>query len=183
MNNQTLKGDRINVAAPTGGVVSGKLYAIGAFLFGVAANTVAAGVQVTLWLVGVYSLAKVSAQAWAVGDAIYLNTQTGNVTNLPQIATVAATASFAQGATAITMTTNPGTVAAGMIAYDTTLGVALGSVVSYVGTALVISGSGAPKASSGTTDSIIFYAPKVGVAVAAAANPSATGQVRLNGAF
>jgi predicted RecA/RadA family phage recombinase len=183
MNNQTLKGDRINVAAPAGGVVSGKLYMIGAFLFGVAANTVAAGVQVALWLVGVYSLAKVSAQAWALGDAIYLNTQTGLCTNLPQIATVAATASFAQGATAITMTANPGTVAAGMQVYDTTAGAWIGTVASYVTTALVLAGSGAVKASAGSTDSLIFYAPKVGVAVAAAGNPSGTGQVRLNAAF
>lgn len=71
MQNQVQKGDSIDVAAPSGGVVSGQGYLIGS-MFGVAAVTAAAGVTVTLWLVGVLATSqKNSAEAWAVGSLIY----------------------------------------------------------------------------------------------------------------
>jgi predicted RecA/RadA family phage recombinase len=71
MKNQVQIGDEINVVAPVGGVVSGNGYLIGTSIFGVAAVTVAAGVSTALWVRGIYTLTKTSAQAWAVGDPIY----------------------------------------------------------------------------------------------------------------
>jgi predicted RecA/RadA family phage recombinase len=71
MQNQVQVGDSVEVVAPSGGFTAGKPYLIGAGLFGVAANTVAAGAMGVLWLKGVYNLPKISAQAWTVGDLIY----------------------------------------------------------------------------------------------------------------
>lgn len=71
MQNQVQNGDSVEVVAPAGGFVAGKPYLIGAGLFGVAANTVAVGAIGVLWLKGVYTLPKISAQAWNVGDLIY----------------------------------------------------------------------------------------------------------------
>lgn len=70
MKNQVQKGDAMTVTAPAGGMVSGQGYLFGS-MFGVAAETVAAGVQTTIWLVGVYTLAKNSAEAWTVGELVY----------------------------------------------------------------------------------------------------------------
>ncbi|MGY3483996.1 putative RecA/RadA family phage recombinase [Bradyrhizobium sp. USDA 4011] len=70
MQNQVQKGDAINVVAPAGGVVSGNGYLFGS-MFGVAGVTAAAGVSFALWLVGEYTLAKNSAEAWTVGELIY----------------------------------------------------------------------------------------------------------------
>lgn len=76
MKNQVGPGHAINVVAPGGGFVSGTPYQIGAgglagMLFGVAGASVAAGIVGVLWTYGEYSLPKVSAQAWTVGQAIY----------------------------------------------------------------------------------------------------------------
>ncbi|KSW22769.1 MULTISPECIES: DUF2190 family protein [Pseudomonas] len=73
-------GDIITVPAPAGGTVSGKLYKVGAFI-GVAATTEAAGDPVELKLTGVFELTKTSAQAWAVGDLVYMNTTSGSLSN------------------------------------------------------------------------------------------------------
>lgn len=73
-------GDCITVIAPVGGTVSGELYKVGAIV-GVAATTEAAGAPVVLKLVGVFGLTKISAQAWAVGDPIYMNTTSRALTN------------------------------------------------------------------------------------------------------
>ncbi|XEG73329.1 DUF2190 family protein [Pseudomonas sp. abacavir_1] len=73
-------GDIITVPAPAGGTVSGKLYKVGAFI-GVAATTEAAGDPVELKLTGVFELAKTSAQAWAVGDLVYMNATSGSLSN------------------------------------------------------------------------------------------------------
>jgi predicted RecA/RadA family phage recombinase len=110
MKNQVQNGDAIYVAAPTGGVVSGQGYLIGT-MFGVSPVTAPAGTIIALWLVGCYSLAKVSAQAWTVGATIYWDNTAFNCTTV----------------------------------------------------------------SASNT--------KIGVAIAAAANPSAVGSVRLNGSF
>ncbi|MNJ50487.1 hypothetical protein D3C77_457590 [compost metagenome] len=74
-------GDCITVAAPAGGTVSGELYKVGAII-GVAATTEAAGQPVVLKLCGVFGLTKISAQAWAVGDLIYMNTTSRALTNV-----------------------------------------------------------------------------------------------------
>ncbi|MFZ5959848.1 DUF2190 family protein [Pseudomonas knackmussii] len=73
-------GDVITVPAPAGGTVSGKLYKVGAIV-GVAATSEAAGDPVALKTTGVFEQSKTSAQAWAVGDLVYLNTGTGVLSN------------------------------------------------------------------------------------------------------
>ncbi|MGF6694762.1 putative RecA/RadA family phage recombinase [Metapseudomonas resinovorans] len=73
-------GDVVTVPAPSGGTVSGELYKVGAFV-GVAATTEAAGDPVELKLSGVFQLAKTSAQAWAVGDLVYMNTTSRALSN------------------------------------------------------------------------------------------------------
>ncbi|WP_448682590.1 DUF2190 family protein [Pseudomonas nicosulfuronedens] len=73
-------GDCITVPAPAGGTISGQLYKVGAFV-GVAATTEAAGDLVVLKLNGVFELTKISAQAWAVGDLVYMNTGSRSLTN------------------------------------------------------------------------------------------------------
>lgn len=70
---------------------------------------------------------------------------------------VAATASFTTGSPNMTMTANPGWVVPGMNAYDLTNSQQIGTVLTYVGTALVLTGNAA-HASSGSTDSIQFSA-------------------------
>ena len=60
----------ISVAAPTGGTTVGVGVLINA-LFGIADSTEAAGETVQLVTTGVFTVAKTSAQAWAVGAAVY----------------------------------------------------------------------------------------------------------------
>ena len=80
----------------------------------------------------------------------------GNGANNPQQSvTVAATASFTTSSPNITMTTNPGTVFAGMNVYDLTNSQQIGTVSTYVGAALVLTANAA-HASSGSTDSLSF---------------------------
>lgn len=74
-------GDCLTVPAPTGGTVSGELYKVGSII-GVAATTEVVGAPVVLKLNGVFGLAKISAQAWAVGDPIYMNTSSRALTNV-----------------------------------------------------------------------------------------------------
>lgn len=70
MKNFIKPGETVTVSAPSGGVASGELVAIGA-LIGVAQGAAVEGDPVELVRKGVYSLTKTSAQAWAVGDKIY----------------------------------------------------------------------------------------------------------------
>jgi predicted RecA/RadA family phage recombinase len=71
MNNQVAKGDSIDVVAPSGGVVSGQAYQFGSMI-GISPVTAAAGVLISLALVGVYTTnQKNSAEAWTVGQLIY----------------------------------------------------------------------------------------------------------------
>lgn len=74
---------------------------------------------------------------------------------------VAATASFTAASPNITMTTNPGWVLPGMSVYDTTKtpapGAFVGTVLTYSGTALVLTGNAAI-ASQGSTDNLTFSA-------------------------
>ena len=80
MKNYIQPGDCLTVPAPTGGTVSGGLYLVGSIV-GVAATTEEAGDPVVLKTEGVFELAKVNAQAWSVGDPIYMNTTSRNATN------------------------------------------------------------------------------------------------------
>jgi hypothetical protein len=97
--------------------------------------------------------------------------------------TVAATASFTTGSAAITMTTNPGWVVPGMSVYDTTNGFLIGTVLTYVGTALVLVAN-ALHASSGTTDNLTFsaFAQGSGTGPATTTNGSVIGFAAATGA-
>jgi hypothetical protein len=76
----------------------------------------------------------------------------------PQVAgAVAATASFTTSSPNITMTSNPGWVVPGMNVYDLTNGQQIGTVLTYSGTSLVLTGNAA-HASSGSADSLQFSA-------------------------
>lgn len=75
MNTYRHKGDSISVTTPTGGMVSGQLYKIGS-LIGVAALTSLEGAPNELKTTGVFELSKTSAQAWAVGDDVFMDTST-----------------------------------------------------------------------------------------------------------
>ena len=69
-NNFVQPGDVIELTAPGGGVVSGTPVVIGG-LFVVPLVTAAATVKFNAQVVGVFTLTKVSAQAWAEGQKIY----------------------------------------------------------------------------------------------------------------
>jgi predicted RecA/RadA family phage recombinase len=71
MKNQVQQGDAIYVTAPSGGFTSGLGYQVGAALFGIAGATVTVGNTGVLWVVGVFTLPKLSTDAWGVGDIIY----------------------------------------------------------------------------------------------------------------
>lgn len=75
------KGDLITVVTPAGGMLSGQLYKVGN-LVGVAASTTAEGEENELKTTGVFELSKTSAQAWAVGDNLFMNTSTRALTNV-----------------------------------------------------------------------------------------------------
>ena len=75
------RGDCLTVPAPAGGTLSGELYKVGSII-GVAATTEIATAPVVLKLDGVFGLAKTSAQAWAVGDLLFMNTSTRVLTNV-----------------------------------------------------------------------------------------------------
>lgn len=79
MKNYIQPGDTLELTAPSGGVVSGTGYLIGA-LFVVAAVTAAEGATFAAKVTGVISLAKVSAQAWTEGAKVYWDNTAKNVT-------------------------------------------------------------------------------------------------------
>lgn len=90
---------------------------------------------------------------------------------------VAATASFTTASPNVTMTTNPGWVLPGMSVYDTSKtpapGAFVGTVLTYSGTALVLTGNAAIN-SQGTTDNLTFsaFAQSTGTAPATTTNGS-----------
>lgn len=106
MKNWLQPGDTLDVAAPSGGVVSGTPYLIGA-LFGVASVTAAEGETFALARTGVFqNLPKATHatdQAWAVGDLLYWDdsakklTRTASGNTLVGIATAAAASTAAVG--------------------------------------------------------------------------------------
>lgn len=72
-------GDALDLTAPSGGVVSGGAYLIGALLV-VALVSAAAGEQFAASAVGVWELPKVSAQAWTECAKVYWDDTAKNVT-------------------------------------------------------------------------------------------------------
>ncbi len=83
---------------------------------------------------------------------------------LPGPSNLLANASWTTGVATITMlAANPGSVTAGMTVYDTTNGFAIGTVLTYVGTALTLTAN-ASHASSGAADSLTFNNFKCGMA-------------------
>lgn len=91
MQNYIQPGDIIDLVAPAGGFTSGVITRVGAFV-GVPQCTVAAGEIGAVKLTGVFDLAKVPAQAWTQGQAIYLNAAG------TQLTSVSATGVFLVGA-------------------------------------------------------------------------------------
>lgn len=69
MKNFIQPGENVTVAASSD-VVSGAGHKVGS-LFGIASVKATAGQDVTLTRRGVFSVAKVSAQAWTVGAKVY----------------------------------------------------------------------------------------------------------------
>lgn len=79
MKNFVQPGETVSVPAPSGGVVSGALVKVGV-LCGVAQHDAAETTPVEIALTGVFDLAKVSAQAWTAGVAIYMVPASGLAT-------------------------------------------------------------------------------------------------------
>lgn len=75
-------GLNLTLTAPTGGVVAGLGYLIGA-LFVVAMTTVDQTLAFVGAVEGVFDLVKTSAQAWTEGQKIYWNTSTSKADNDP----------------------------------------------------------------------------------------------------
>lgn len=110
MKNYVQHGDTLTMAAPSGGVVSGVPYLIGA-LFGVAAGSAAEGADFEFRVKGVFSgLPKATGATWAKGDPLYWDATAKKLTksagdNL-QVAT--ATEAAASGDTTGTARLNEG---------------------------------------------------------------------------
>jgi hypothetical protein len=105
----------------------------------------------------------------------------GSYARVQVAGSVAATASWTTSTPNITMNNNPGWVVPGMAVYDTTNSQAIGTVSTYVGTALVLTAN-ALHASSGSTDNLAFSAfgaatgagPTTATSTAAVAFPQST---------
>jgi len=80
MKNFVQQGCNITVTSPTGGVASGDAVLIGS-LFGVAAYTAAEGASLEIATEGVFDLAKVAADSFAVGDKVYWDGTAKKVTS------------------------------------------------------------------------------------------------------
>jgi predicted RecA/RadA family phage recombinase len=70
MQNYRQSGDFLTLTAPSGGVVAGTAYLIGALVV-VSQETKAQGLPFVAIRQGVFELAKVSAQAWTEGATLY----------------------------------------------------------------------------------------------------------------
>lgn len=97
MKNFIQPGDAVTIPAPAD-VVSGAGVLAGT-LFGVAEHDALSGEDVTINTSGVYDMAKVSAQAWTVGAAIYWD-------NTAKLATTVATSNTLIG-NAVAAAANP----------------------------------------------------------------------------
>ena len=78
MKNYVQAGDNITITAAAD-LTSGDAVAAG-LLVGIAQETVLSGDDVVIVTKGVFEVPKTSAQAWTVGQAIYLIPSTGNFT-------------------------------------------------------------------------------------------------------
>lgn len=91
------RGDVLTFVAPYA-IASGAPFQVGAFV-AVAVNAAASGAEVEGQLKGVFTLPKVSAQAWEIGDKIYWD-------NTAKLLTTTASANTLVGA-AVEATANP----------------------------------------------------------------------------
>lgn len=79
MKNFRSNGQSVQLAAPAGGVVGGQVYQKGS-LVGVVVADAAEGELFTLKITGEYSdCTKKAAEAWAVGDKLYYDSATGEL--------------------------------------------------------------------------------------------------------
>jgi len=82
MKNYLQHGETLSLAAPSGGVVGGLPYLIGA-LFGVATHDAAEAALFEFRLKGVFSdLAKVTGTAWVAGDVLYWDNSAKKLTKV-----------------------------------------------------------------------------------------------------
>lgn len=82
MKNFIQSGDTLTMTAPAGGVVAGALVVLGS-LFGVAAQSAAAGADFDLVTEGVFSLPKKTGETPDIGAKVYWETATSSVTTTP----------------------------------------------------------------------------------------------------
>jgi predicted RecA/RadA family phage recombinase len=80
MNNYVKPGDSVEFIAPSGGVVSGTAYLIGALLV-VAAVSAAQGEKFSGRLMGVFTLPKATGSAWTEGEKLYWDNTAKNITD------------------------------------------------------------------------------------------------------
>jgi predicted RecA/RadA family phage recombinase len=80
MKNQVAPGHTIDLVSAPYTVASGAGCLLGS-AFGIAAYAANSGQPVTLWTTGVFSVAKVSAQAWTQGVLIYWDDAAKNFTS------------------------------------------------------------------------------------------------------
>jgi predicted RecA/RadA family phage recombinase len=93
MKNYIQPGDVVTVAAPYD-VTSGSGVLVGT-LFGIAAFSAVSGASVEIQIVGVFDVAKVSAQAWTQGAAVYWDDTAKNFTTTSASNTLVAKATEA----------------------------------------------------------------------------------------
>lgn len=79
MNNFRGSGEMVTVPAPSGGLTGGQGYLVDA-MFGIVAKDTLEGDDAELKLTGCFTLPKVSAQAWGLGQPIYWDTTPGQAT-------------------------------------------------------------------------------------------------------
>lgn len=93
MKNYVQEGDTLTLTAPYARS-AGEAAKIGAII-GIACNDVANATEGEFAVTGVYDVAKVSAQAWAVGDKIYWDDTAKNFTTVTTSNTLAGVATAA----------------------------------------------------------------------------------------
>jgi len=81
MKNYIQHGETVELTAPSGGVVSGAAYLIGA-LFGVAVASALESEKFNLRRKGVFTFEKTTSQEYAEGDPLYFDPATGKLTNV-----------------------------------------------------------------------------------------------------
>lgn len=110
MKNYISEGNLVpNLVAPSGGVVSGQGYVIGASMFVIADQTVAAGGLFTGATRGLYTLPVDQTVTIAAGDIAYWNATNSNVTNVATSNKLIGAFPYAQAAAAaLTIPVNVG---------------------------------------------------------------------------